>query len=106
MAKVTFVLKLDRTGVPASAARMWLDTSGDDVIQVGEEITLGTIDGKLWVGTANLSGSTAEMLFLVKFIAPVGAKWSFVASVDGATLYEAADQQTVTTRETLAGRLA
>ena len=105
MQRVTFVLKLDRTGLPGNAARMWLDTSGDDAIQAGEEVTLGTVDAKLWVAQRDLPDPATGMQFLVKFIAPVDTKWSFTARSDTTALFEAAGQMT-STKETLVGRLS
>lgn len=105
MPRITFTLQLDRSGTPANAARMWLDTSHDDLLQTGEEVTLGTIDGLIWIGDKMVSGSTVGMQFLVKFIAPANTKWSFMAVSEGATLHETKDQQMATTKESLAGRL-
>ena len=106
MQKVTFVLKLDQVGVPGNAARMWLDTSRDDVIQAGEEVTLGTVDGKLWLAQRDLPDDTKGMQFLVKFIAPSKTTWSFTAKSSADTLYEVADQKMDATKESLAGRLS
>jgi hypothetical protein len=106
MSKVTFVLQLDRTGTPGTAARLWLDASRDGVLQPGEEVTLATVDGKLWIARKDVPPPTAGMQFLLKFIAPIGAKWSFVATADDAELYAVKDQATTTTQEILAGRLA
>jgi len=105
MDRVTFVLKFDQVGVPGSAATLWLDTSRDDVIQPGEEVTMATIDGKVWLADRELS-ATAGMQFLVKFIAPIGAAWSFAAKTSDRTLYEVANQQMTTVKESLAGRLS
>jgi hypothetical protein len=86
---------------------MWLDSSRDDAIQPGEEVTLATVDGKLWIAHKDVPPPTAGMQFLVKFIAPIGTRWSFVATTDtGTILYEIKDQETTTTREVLSGRLA
>jgi len=106
MSKVTFVLQLDRTGTPGTAARLWLDTSRDGILQPGEEVTMATVDGKLWIARKDVSPPTAGMQFLLKFIAPIGTKWSFVASSEQSELYAAKDQQTTTTQEILAGRLS
>jgi len=106
MIKVTFVLQLDRTGTPGTAARLWLDTSRDGVLQPGEEVTMATVDGKLWIASKSVAPPTAGMQFLLKFIAPVGTKWSFTAATEVGELYAVKDQQTTTTQEILAGRLA
>jgi hypothetical protein len=103
---ITFTLKLDKTGHPGNAARLWLDASHDDVIQSGEEITLATLDGKLWLADTTLSGATNGMQFLLKFIAPVGTTWSFTASASGASLFDSGSQRTTTLKEALAGRLS
>jgi hypothetical protein len=105
MQRVTFVLKLDQAGLPGNAARMWLDTSRDNAIQAGEEVTLGTVDGKLWLAQRDLPDNATGMQFLVKFIAPSQTQWSFTARSDSNTLYEAAGQMT-STREALAGSLS
>lgn len=108
MPRIRFVLQLDRVGVPGNAARMWLDTSLDDVLQAGEEITLGTLDGKLWVGERQIQDPTTGMQFLTKFIAPTHTRWSFSATSldDDKVLYSVIDQQMPATKESLAGRLA
>jgi hypothetical protein len=106
MSNITFVLKLDRSGNPGNAARMWLDTSGDDLIQPGEEVTMSTIDGKVWLADKSVGSATSGMQFLVKFIAPAGTAWSFTATANGATLHETKDQKTTTLKEALAGRLS
>jgi hypothetical protein len=106
MPTITFKLALDKAGNPGNAARLWLDTSRDDMIEPGEEVTLSTIDGKFWVANKTITGTTGGMQFLVKFIAPVGTKWSFTAEVDGTTLHETKGQQTTTSKEALAGSLS
>lgn len=108
MPRVRFVLQLDRVGVPGNAARMWLDTSRDDVLQSGEEVTLGTLDGKLWLAECPIQDATTGMQFLTKFIAPTDTRWSFSATSldDDRVLYSVTDQQMATTKESLAGRLA
>jgi hypothetical protein len=106
MIKVTFALQLDQVGVPSNAARMWLDTSHDDIIQPGEEVTLGTIDGKLWFAERIVKAPTSGMQFLLKFIAPIGTKWSFIATAGDTTVFEFKDKQMTMTKEVAAGRLA
>lgn len=104
MSDIQFILQLDQIGPQGNAARMWLDASRDDLLQPGEEVTLGTIDSKIWLGTRSVASSTG-MQFLVKFIAPVGTRWSFVARSNGVVLYERKDQVTVAAKEFLAARL-
>jgi hypothetical protein len=106
MSNVTFILQLDQSGNPGNAARMWLDTSRNDIVEPGEELTMSTIDGLMWRATKSVSGSTSGMQFLVKFIAPIGTKWSFTATSDGTKLFEIKDEETVTSKEVLAGRLS
>lgn len=106
MPNIQFVLALDSAGNPGNAARLWLDTSRDDVLQPAEEVTLSTIDGKVWLATTTVAAPTTGMVFLVKFIAPVGTKWSFTAKTGDTKLHETKDQQTSTPQEGLAGRLS
>ena len=101
---ITFTLDLDKSGQPGNAARLWLDTSRNDVIEPGEEITFSTINGKAWFAQRDLANPTG-MQFLVKFIAPVGTSWSFTAKTAQATLYTSGQQKTTTPKEALAGRL-
>jgi hypothetical protein len=106
MSNIQFVLELDRVGPQGNAARMWLDTSRDDVLQPGEEVALATIDGKLWLGNKQVDGATTGMPFLVKFIAPVGTGWAFKATRDGdEILYQTKDRTTLVASEFLAARL-
>lgn len=106
MSNVTFILQLDKSGNPGNAARMWLDTSRNDIVEPGEELTMSTIDGLMWRATKSVPGSTSGMQFLVKFIAPIGTKWSFTSTSDGTKLFEIKDEETVTSKEVLAGRLS
>lgn len=105
MLNLQFVLELDRIGPLGNAARMWLDTSRDDVLQPGEEVALATIDGKVWLGNRQVDGPTAGMPFLVKFIAPVGTIWSFTAKLGDDALYQTKDRTTAVANEFLAARL-
>ncbi len=107
MPNVTFLLKLDSAALPGNQARLWLDTSRDDIIEPGEEVALSTIDAKAWTADVAVASPTTGMEFLVKFIAPIGTNWSFTANVSGggATLYDSGAQKTTTLKEGLAGRL-
>ena len=55
MPRVVFELTLDRRGVPPSAARLYVDTSGDEQIQADEEVTMGTSDGMSWIGAVSIA---------------------------------------------------
>lgn len=106
MPKVTFVLKLEPAGGSGTLARMWLDTSRDDTLQPGEEVTPMTLDGKVWIARRDLPDDLAGMQFLVKFLAPAGTRWSFAATSGDTTHYAIADQVMPAAREALAGRLS
>lgn len=106
MSTIEFVLELDQVGPLGNGARMWLDTSRDDFLSPGEEVALATLDGKIWLGRRQVSGPTTGMQFLVKFIAPIGTKWSFSAAMDNSILFQIKDQTTLVQREFLAARLS
>jgi hypothetical protein len=105
MPNIQFVLELDRVGPQGNAARMWLDTSRDNLLEPGEEVTLATINSKVWMGNKDVDGATAGMAFLVKFIAVVGAHWSFTAQSGDEVLYQTKDRVTAVASEFLAARL-
>ena len=102
--KVEFTLQLDRSGIPPAEARMEVDMSGDDDIRLPEEVKLVTTDRLKWQGKAELD-ATAGRLFFVRFIAPLGTKWSFTATSNGETLFSAKEQVTLSLREEFSARL-
>jgi hypothetical protein len=107
MATISFTLTFDISGVPPTAARLWVDADGDDLHQDGEEVTLGTADARTWLGTVDLPDDRVSgTLFLLRFVAPVGAVWGFEAKAGDTSLYAVADLQLAHSREQLAGRLA
>jgi hypothetical protein len=105
MSNIDFTLQLDQAGSPGNGARMWLDSSRDGSLQPGEEVTLTTLDGKLWIASKSVSGVLSGMPFLVKFIAPIGTTWSFAATAAGTSLFAVNNQVTAVQIETLTGKL-
>jgi hypothetical protein len=75
---VVFTLTLDRTGIPPTWARLWVQVDPADPDKEAE-VHLSTSDAKVWAATYTYPGTSRGTLFLLRFQAPRTTQWAFKA---------------------------
>lgn len=87
--KISLEFKLDKhDSAPAPHMRAWVDVDKSGHLTDGEEVNI-TAEKLTWAGdiTSN-EQTTDEMLFIVKYLASPGAKWTMTLTGDTPSAHE------------------